>query len=144
MENTNNTETFSLIEMVLNEDLAQAKITIIEKLSEKLANAMGERFEEYAPTIFESSHKKTKKKKDNGKRWQDSDGDGKWYEPGDDVKAVNEETYCEDGDCEGMEDSEDVEEGEEQYEKEEKGESKKESGKKSKKNEEEEKEEDEE
>lgn len=26
-------------------------------------------------------------------RWQDSDGDGKWYEPGEDVKDVNEAFY---------------------------------------------------
>lgn len=143
MENTNNTETFSLIEMVLNEDLAQAQNAILEKLSEKLANAMGERFEEYAPTIFEA--KKAKK---------DWDGDGKVESEKDEVwgsrlKAAKKagrlkENYCEDGDCEDMEDSEDVEEGEEQYEKEEKGESEKESGKKSKKSEKEEKEEDEE
>ena len=34
---------------------------------------------------------KLKDKKGNSTRWQDSDGDGKWYEPGEDVKEdVNE------------------------------------------------------
>jgi hypothetical protein len=37
--------------------------------------------------LVESSHKKTKKsKKTTEPRWQDSDGDGKWYEPGEDVR----------------------------------------------------------
>jgi len=36
--------------------------------------------------LVESKHKKTKKP-----RWQDSDGDGKWYEPGQDVKVKKEE-----------------------------------------------------
>ena len=34
--------------------------------------------------LVESKHKKTKKTK--APRWQDSDGDGKWYEPGEDVR----------------------------------------------------------
>ena len=44
--------------------------------------------------------KEAAKKKDKhikaakaGKRWQDSDGDGKWYEPGQDV-AVKKEEAC--------------------------------------------------
>ena len=43
--------------------------------------------------------KEAAKKKDKhikaakaGKRWQDSDGDGKWYEPGEDVAVKKEET----------------------------------------------------
>jgi len=98
------------IKSVLNENLVNAKNEIYEKLNEKLSLAMGDKFEEFAPAIFESSHKKSKKKKDSGKRWQDSDVDGKWYEPGDDVKAVNEETYCEDGNCEDMEKGENEDE----------------------------------
>jgi hypothetical protein len=46
------------------------------------------------------SLKEAAKKKDKhikaakaGKRWQDSDGDGKWYEPGQDV-AVKKEEAC--------------------------------------------------
>ena len=39
-------------------------------------------------TLRESAKKKAKniKAAKAGKRWQDSDGDGKWYEPGQDVK----------------------------------------------------------
>jgi hypothetical protein len=33
---------------------------------------------------------KSKNKKTKEPRWQDSDGDGKWYEPGDDVKVKKE------------------------------------------------------
>ena len=36
--------------------------------------------------IVTEADKKGKKKKNKEERWQDSDGDGKWYEPGDDVK----------------------------------------------------------
>ena len=122
----NNTDLHSLIKMVLKENLAQAKTEITEKLNEKLAEHMGDRFEEYAPTIFES--KKSKKSKKAKKDW---DGDGKVESDKDEVwgsrkKAANkqgkwldEETYCEDGECEGMEDEKDVESGEEQYSEEE-------------------------
>jgi hypothetical protein len=135
---TNNTNLSSLIKMVLNENLAKAKDTLSEKLNEKLAESMGSRFEEYAPTIFEGKkHKKSKKAK------KDWDGDGKVESDKDEVwgsrkKAANkegkwldEETYCEDGDCGDMEDSEDVEKGQEQYEKEEEGESEEEGGEES-------------
>ena len=42
----------------------------------------------------EPSEKKDKhiKAAKAGKRWQDSDGDGKWYEPGEDVAVKKEET----------------------------------------------------
>jgi hypothetical protein len=132
---TNNNNLSSLIKMVINEDLAKAKDNISEKLNEKLAESMGSRFEEYAPTIFEAKkHKKSKKAK------KDWDGDGKVESDKDEVwgsrkKAANkegkwldEETYCEDGDCGKMEDSEDVEEGEEQYPEEEEGGSENEDG----------------
>ena len=36
--------------------------------------------------VVAEADKKGKKKKNKEERWQDSDGDGKWYEPGDDVK----------------------------------------------------------
>jgi hypothetical protein len=42
----------------------------------------------FAEPIDEAKMSKEKHKKEakKGKRWQDSDGDGKWYEPGEDVK----------------------------------------------------------
>ena len=43
--------------------------------------------------MSKEAHKKAAKA---GKRWQDSDGDGKWYEPGEDVKeAKKDDTYLE-------------------------------------------------
>lgn len=109
-----NKEITSVINSVLNEDLVQAKFKLQEILNEKLSEIMAEKFEEYAPTIFESSHKKSKKSEKGKTRWQDSDGDGKWYEEGDDVKkSVNEEKYCEDGECEDMEDEDEEAEGKE-------------------------------
>jgi len=38
----------------------------------------------------EQAKKKYPKYFGNPKRWQDSDGDGKWYEPGQDVKEITE------------------------------------------------------
>lgn len=47
-------------------------------------------------SLKEAAKKKTKEKHIKaakaGKRWQDSDGDGKWYEPGEDVAVKKEET----------------------------------------------------
>ena len=42
----------------------------------------------FAEPVEEGKMSKEKHKKEakKGKRWQDSDGDGKWYEPGEDVK----------------------------------------------------------
>ena len=51
----------------------RAKKTVREKLEEYLEEKK----------MSKAAHKKAAKA---GKRWQDSDGDGKWYEPGQDVK----------------------------------------------------------
>jgi len=49
--------------------------------------------------LRESAKKKAKEKHIKaakaGKRWQDSDGDGKWYEPGDDVRKEETEAVAE-------------------------------------------------
>jgi hypothetical protein len=128
MENKNGKQ---ILHMIMEENLVSAQETIKQQLSNRLGSVLDTKFEEYASTIFEA--KTNKKNKTKGPRWQDSDGDGKWYEEGDDVKkSVNEEKYCEDGDCEDMEDSEDVEEGKKQYEEEEEGKSHKKKGKKGK------------
>jgi hypothetical protein len=42
---------------------------------------------------IQEKHSKTKGKTAKAKRWQDSDGDGKWYEPGQDVKESHKESY---------------------------------------------------
>ena len=53
-----------------------------ESLRKHIQSAVGD--------LREAAKKKSKEKHiaaaKAGKRWQDSDGDGKWYEPGDDVK----------------------------------------------------------
>jgi len=50
-------------------------------------------------SIYEKKMSKEDRKKaaKAGKRWQDSDGDGKWYEPGEDVK---EDAHMKKGECE--------------------------------------------
>ena len=48
----------------------------------------------YEKKMSKEDHKKAAKA---GKRWQDSDGDGKWYEPGEDVK---EDAHMKKGECE--------------------------------------------
>ena len=49
--------------------------------------------------LRESAKKKAKEKHIKaaraGKRWQDSDGDGKWYEPGEDVRKEETEAVAE-------------------------------------------------
>ena len=47
----NSLKTF--INMVMNENLVQAQSLIKEKLNEALANALNEKYEAFAPTIFE-------------------------------------------------------------------------------------------
>lgn len=61
-------EVTSLINSILNEDLVQAKFKIQELLNKKLSDSMETRFEEYAPTIFESKGEKPD--------FLDLDGDG--------------------------------------------------------------------
>lgn len=125
-----------LLHLIVEENYVSAQQTIKQELTNRLASVLDAKFEEYASTIFEA--KKDKKNKTKEPRWQDSDGDGKWYEEGDDVKkSVNEEKYCEDGECEDMEDSEDVEKGQKQYQEKEESKSHKKKDKKGKKEEEE-------
>ena len=43
----------SLIGLIVNENLAQAKIGINDELNRRLASALEAKFDEYAPTLFE-------------------------------------------------------------------------------------------
>jgi hypothetical protein len=52
MDNTQNLQSF--INLVVNEDLAQAKTVINNELNQKLASALEAKFEEFAPSIFEA------------------------------------------------------------------------------------------
>ena len=51
MENTDQIHSF--IRLVMNENLAQAQSVIQEALNTKLSDALDEKFEAYAPAIFE-------------------------------------------------------------------------------------------
>lgn len=55
-----------------------------------MSEALRKRIQSNVDDLVEAAKKKAKEKHiaaaKAGKRWQDSDGDGKWYEPGDDVK----------------------------------------------------------
>ena len=134
-----------ILNLIIEENAASAQEFIKQQLTERLSSMLDAKFEEYASTIFEGKKHKKKNKKTDEPRWQDSDGDGKWYEPGDDVKkSVNEEKYCEDGECEDEEggEMEDEEtEDEKSYGKKEKKAPKHKGGKKKKKKDEEDEEE---
>jgi hypothetical protein len=52
-----NNQIHSFIRLVMNENLAQAQNIIREALNEKLSNALDEKFESYAPAIFEEQDK---------------------------------------------------------------------------------------
>ena len=49
-----NNQIHSFIRLVMNENLAQAQNIIRDTLNEKLSNALDEKFESYAPAIFEA------------------------------------------------------------------------------------------
>ena len=61
-------------------------------INPKKEDLMSESLRKIVRSEVESLKESAKKKAKNikaakaGKRWQDSDGDGKWYEPGQDVK----------------------------------------------------------
>lgn len=52
MDHTQNLKSF--INLVVSEDLAQAKTVISNELNQKLASALEAKFEEFAPSIFEA------------------------------------------------------------------------------------------
>lgn len=92
----------SIIHSILEENAVRAKKIIAEDLTIKLGERLAEEYIRVAKQTFNEA---------NEPRWQDSDGDGKWYEP-EDVEGGNN-TDEEDMDEEDSEDSEDSEEDEE-------------------------------
>jgi hypothetical protein len=66
-------------------------------INPKKEDLMSESLRKIVRSEVESLRESAKKKAKNikaakaGKRWQDSDGDGKWYEPGQDVAVKKEE-----------------------------------------------------
>lgn len=68
----------------------KGNVTINPKKEDLMSEMYRSRIQSSVEALKEAAKKKTKEKHiaaaKAGKRWQDSDGDGKWYEPGDDVK----------------------------------------------------------
>ena len=78
-------------------DQVKQNITTTQKkgnviINPKKEDLMSESLRKIVSSEVDSLRESAKKKAKNikaakaGKRWQDSDGDGKWYEPGQDVK----------------------------------------------------------
>ena len=95
----------NIIHSILEENALNAKKLISEDLALKLGQRLAEEYVRVAKENFNE---------ENEPRWQDSDGDGKWYEEGEDVNVKgkknkdNEEDEEDEGD-----DEEGCEEGEE-------------------------------
>jgi len=68
-----NSNAHSFINLVVNENLAQAKEVISNELNQKLASALEAKFEEFAPSIFEAAGAKPD--------FLDLDKDGNTSEP---------------------------------------------------------------
>ena len=121
MESSKNIKSF--IQLVVNENLAQAKTVIDNELNQKLAHALGSKFEEYAPAIFEELDAV-------GEEDEDADNDGDTDESDDYLKnrrdvrgAAIEDANEEDAESEeeDEEDSDDAGEDESEEEDEEDG-----------------------
>ena len=69
------------------------KVTINPKKEDLMSESIRNRIQGNIESLREDAKKKAKhiKAAKAGKRWQDSDGDGKWYEPGEDVKKESVE-----------------------------------------------------
>jgi len=66
----------------------KGNVTINPKKEDLMSEHLRSRIQSSVESLKEAAKKKDKhiKAAKAGKRWQDSDGDGKWYEPGQDVK----------------------------------------------------------
>ena len=107
----------SFINLVVNENLAQAKDLISDQLNKKLASALEAKFEEFAPSIFEKwdAEKADKNKDGEVSDWEKAST--KWAgEKGDsDVEETEDEEQSEEEES-GSEDEEDKETSEEDEE----------------------------
>ena len=72
----------------------KGNVTINPKKEDLMSENLRSRILSNVESLKEAAKKKDKhiKAAKAGKRWQDSDGDGKWYEPGEDVAVKKEET----------------------------------------------------
>ena len=112
MENSQNLQSF--INLVVNENLAQAKEVLNNQLNQKLANALERKFEEFAPSIFEALDP-VGKEDDDVDNDGDTDSTDKYLKNRRDAigKAIEGEDEDE---AEGENESEDEEEGESEEE----------------------------
>lgn len=106
----------SFIKMVAEENLVQAQTILKEQLNQKLVEALNEKFEVYAPTLFEAEGEKLDPV---GKEDEDVNNDGKTDET--DEYLLNRRKAVGQAIADKGEDTEDVEEDEEQSEEEEEG-----------------------
>lgn len=69
----NNNEIHSFIRLVMNEDLGMAQQVIKDALNDKLNVALDQKFEMYAPVLFEKFDPKKADKDDNGEisEWEE-------------------------------------------------------------------------
>ena len=76
----------------------KGNVIINPKKEDLMSESLRKIIQSEVDSLRESAKKKAKhiKAAKAGKRWQDSDGDGKWYEPGEDVKKeeVQTEAAC--------------------------------------------------
>ena len=72
----------------------KGNVTINPKKEDLMSEHLRSKILSNVESLKEAAKKKDKhiKAAKAGKRWQDSDGDGKWYEPGQDVAVKKEET----------------------------------------------------
>tara|TARA_Y100000004_G_scaffold62227_1_gene69659 strand:- start:193 stop:576 length:384 start_codon:yes stop_codon:yes gene_type:complete len=72
----------------------KGNVTINPKKEDLMSENLRSRILSNVESLKEAAKKKDKhiKAAKAGKRWQDSDGVGKWYEPGEDVAVKKEET----------------------------------------------------
>jgi hypothetical protein len=112
MENSQNLQSF--INLVVNENLAQAKEVLNNQLNQKLADALERKFEEFAPTIFEKWDAEKADKNRDGKisGWEEASTE--WAEgDNDETKGEKQSKKEEKGESEEEEDEEDDQDSEE-------------------------------
>ena len=75
----------------------KGNVIINPKKEDLMSESLRKQIRSEVEALRESAKKKDKhiKAAKAGKRWQDSDGDGKWYEPGEDVRKEETEAVAE-------------------------------------------------
>jgi hypothetical protein len=108
----NSLKTF--INLVMNENLVQAQHLIKEKLNEALTNALNEKYEAFAPTIFEKWDAEKADKNEDGEVSDWEKASTEWAGGNDDETEDEEQSEEEEeGGSEEEEDEEDDQDSEE-------------------------------